>query len=155
MRQAQSPQSDPGRHAGVQHLLASRFNLLGPYNDDKTGASAARTSKVSVEKGNFGEFKVPSLRNLILTAPYGHDGSIDSVAEVVRHYSDHDPVRMPPKGRTARQTSEPEPAQSRPTCRRLESCAPSPIPGASPEDDGHSAANAAAARYALTSERCD
>jgi cytochrome c peroxidase len=85
---------DPGRHAGVRRLLESRFNLLGPSNDDATGASAAHTRQVSIEKGNFGEFKVPSLRNLILTAPYGRDGRVDTLAEVVRHYSSLDPVRL-------------------------------------------------------------
>ena len=43
-------QPDPGRDAGIRQLLESRFNLLGPYNDDKTGASAARTRQVSLEK---------------------------------------------------------------------------------------------------------
>jgi cytochrome c peroxidase len=85
---------DSGRQAGIRRLLASRFNLLGPYNDDTTGASAARTRQVALGEGNFGEFKVPSLRNLILTAPYGRDGSVETIAEVVRHYSGVDPVRL-------------------------------------------------------------
>ena len=85
---------DPGRHEGIRQLLESRFNLLGPYNDDTTGASAARTRQVSLEKGNFGEFKVPSLRNLVLTAPYGRDGRVETIAEVVRHYADLDPARL-------------------------------------------------------------
>jgi len=93
---------DPGRQAGVKQLLNSRFNLLGPYNDDKSGTSAARTRQASLEKANAGEFKVPTLRNLILTAPYGRDGSVDSLAEVVRHYADLDPVRLHAKdGRPA------------------------------------------------------
>lgn len=85
---------DPGRLEGVQRLLQSRFNLLGAYNDDASGASAARTRQVSIEKGSFGEFKVPSLRNLVLTAPYGRDGSVETIAEVVRHYADLDPARL-------------------------------------------------------------
>lgn len=85
---------DPGRHAGIRQLLESRFNLLGPSNDDATGASAAHTRQVSIEQRNFGEFKVPPLRNLILTAPYGRDGRVDTIAEVVRHYSGLDPVRL-------------------------------------------------------------
>ena len=93
-RLAPRGQPDPGRSAGIPKLLQSRFNLLGPYNDDKTGSSAARTRKASLEKADFGEFKVPSLRNLILTAPYGRDGSVDSLAEVVRHYARIDPVRL-------------------------------------------------------------
>jgi cytochrome c peroxidase len=32
-------------------------------------------------------FKVPSLRNVALTAPYMHDGSLGSLKEVVAHYS--------------------------------------------------------------------
>ena len=85
---------DPGRHAGIKQLLESRFNLLGPYNDDKTGASAARTRQASLEKAALGEVKVPSLRNLILTSPYGRDGQVDTLAEVVRHYSNVDPARL-------------------------------------------------------------
>jgi cytochrome c peroxidase len=85
---------DPGRHAGIRQLRASRFNLLGPANDDATGASAARTRQVALEEENVGEFKVPSLRNLMLTAPYGRDGSVDTIAEVVRHYSGIDPARL-------------------------------------------------------------
>src|SRR5207249_1016344 len=75
---------DPGRHAGIRQLRESRFNLLGPYNDDTTGASAAHTRQVAIGKGNVDEFKVPSLRNLILTAPYSHDGGVETIAEVMR-----------------------------------------------------------------------
>ena len=87
-------QADPGREAGIRKLAESRFNLLGRYNDDKTGASAARTREAALEKAGFGEFKVPSLRNLILTAPYGRDGGAETLAEVVRHYAVLDPVRL-------------------------------------------------------------
>jgi cytochrome c peroxidase len=75
---------DPGRDAGIRQLRESRFNLLGPYNDDTTGASAAHTRQVATARGNYGEFKVPPLRNLILTAPYGHAGDVETIAEVVR-----------------------------------------------------------------------
>ncbi len=85
---------DPGRHAGIRRLQESRFNLLGPYSDDATGASAARTRQVSLESGTAGAFKVPTLRNLILTAPYGRDGSVETLREVVQHYAGLDPVRM-------------------------------------------------------------
>jgi cytochrome c peroxidase len=94
---------DPGRHGGILQLRVSRFNLLGPYNDDTTGTSAVRTRQAAVGKGNVGEFKVPSLRNLILTAPYGRDGHVETIAEVVRHYAGLDPVRLHAKdGQLAR-----------------------------------------------------
>jgi cytochrome c peroxidase len=96
-------QPDPGRQAGIRRLMESRFNLLGPYNDDKTGTGAARAREASIEKASFGEFKVPSLRNLILTAPYGRDGSVETLFEVVRHYADLDPVSLHAKdGRPAK-----------------------------------------------------
>jgi cytochrome c peroxidase len=85
---------DPGRDAGIRQVVESRYNLMSRYNDDATGASAARTQKVALEKGHFGDFKVPSLRNLVLTEPYGRDGEADTLAQVVKHYSDVDPVRL-------------------------------------------------------------
>ncbi len=36
-----------------------------------------------------GIFKIPSLRNIALTAPYMHDGRFQSLEEVVDHYSDN------------------------------------------------------------------
>jgi cytochrome c peroxidase len=35
-----------------------------------------------------GKFKIPSLRNIALTAPYMHDGRFKTLTEVVNHYSD-------------------------------------------------------------------
>ena len=87
---------DPGRHAGIRQVRESRFNLLGPYNDDTTGASAAHIRQAAIGGGSPGEFKVPSLRNLMLTAPYGHDGGVETIAEVVRlHAKDGQPAGAP------------------------------------------------------------
>jgi len=36
-----------------------------------------------------GRFRVPTLRNIALTAPYMHDGRFASLQEVLDHYSDH------------------------------------------------------------------
>jgi cytochrome c peroxidase len=93
-RFAPGGQPDPGRPAGIRELGHSRFNLLGPYSDDPTGASALRTRQASLEAGKPGAFKVPSLRNLMLTAPYGRDGGAETIAEVVRHYAGLDPARL-------------------------------------------------------------
>ena len=79
---------DPGRHGGIRRLKENPFNLLGRYNDDAAGASATKTRHVALDHRNFGEFKVPSLRNVALTAPYMHNGSLATLAEVVRHYSE-------------------------------------------------------------------
>ena len=34
----------------------------------------------------MGRFRTPSLRNVAVTAPYMHDGSIGTLGEVVNHY---------------------------------------------------------------------
>lgn len=85
---------DPGRHGGIRKLEANAFNLLGEYNDDRSGQSAVRTRQVALEHRNFGEFKVPSLRNVARTAPYMHNGSLATLADVVRHYSELSPDRL-------------------------------------------------------------
>ncbi len=85
---------DPGRYDGIRKLQASRYNLLGPYNDDAARATAVSTRYVALEHRNYGEFKVPSLRNVARTAPYMHNGSLGTLREVVRHYSSIDLDRL-------------------------------------------------------------
>jgi cytochrome c peroxidase len=87
-------QVDAGRHGGIKRLLANRMNLLGPYSDDAGRSSAVGTRHVVLEHRNFGEFKVPSLRNLAFTAPYMHNGSLATLRDVVRHYSEISPDRL-------------------------------------------------------------
>ena len=36
---------------------------------------------------NDGAFRIPSLRNIALTAPYMHDGRFKNLSEVVEHYN--------------------------------------------------------------------
>jgi len=85
---------DPGRHAGIQKLRASRFNLLGPYNDDARRSTSIGTTHVRLEHRNFGEFRTPSLRNLALTAPYMHNGRLATLRDVLDHYSTLSPDRL-------------------------------------------------------------
>jgi cytochrome c peroxidase len=85
---------DPGRHAGIAVLRASPFNLLGPYNDNPAGAPDSATRHVELLHRNWGEFRVPSLRNVAATGPYMHNGSLATLQEVVRHYSEVDVERL-------------------------------------------------------------
>ena len=79
---------DAGRHGGIQRLKSSRFNLLGRHNDDASGSAAIKTKHVAIDHRNFGEFKVPVLRNVAQTAPYMHSGRFATLTDVVRHYSE-------------------------------------------------------------------
>jgi len=85
---------DAGRFEGVKRVRADRFNLLGPWNDDRSGVAAVKTRHVEATHASFGQFKTPSLRNLLHTAPYMHDGRYATLREVVRHYSELDMERI-------------------------------------------------------------
>ena len=85
---------DPGRQAGIEKLKQSPFNLLGRYNDDRAGASATGTKHLQAQHRNFGEFRVPGLRGVAQTAPYMHNGSLATLADVVRFYSELNEERL-------------------------------------------------------------
>ena len=80
---------DTGRQHGLQALLASRFNLLGRYNDDGSRASAALTRQASAEvAGTANFFRTPSLREAAATGPYMHDGSVENLCDAVRPHAE-------------------------------------------------------------------
>ncbi len=86
--------ADPGRFGGIRKLRKSRYTLLGGFNDDPARSTAVKTRHVRLAHSNFGEFRVPGLRNAALTAPYMHAGSLRTLADVVRHYSTLDEERL-------------------------------------------------------------
>lgn len=45
--------------------------------------------KVTGDSNDLGKFKVPTLRNIELTAPYMHDGRFETLEEVLDHYNEH------------------------------------------------------------------
>jgi cytochrome c peroxidase len=91
-------QVDSGRHGGLGRLAANPFNLLGKYNDDPSGASARRTRHVQRQHSNFGEFRVPGLRQVGRGGPYMHNGSLLTLEDVVKHYSEVSPDRLHSNG---------------------------------------------------------
>lgn len=44
-------------------------------------------SDITLRKEDIGKFKTPTLRNIEVTAPYMHDGSINTLEEVIDHYA--------------------------------------------------------------------
>lgn len=86
---------DPGRHGGLQQVMSSRFNRLGPFNDAASADPRAVTTRhLVLEPRHFGEFRVPGLRQLVHTAPYMHNGSLATIEDVVRHYSELNEERL-------------------------------------------------------------
>jgi cytochrome c peroxidase len=56
----------------------------------------ARTDLPEDPEGQRGKFKVSTLRNLTLTAPYGHNGFFATLEEIVHFYNTRDVVSWPP-----------------------------------------------------------
>ena len=65
------------------------FHNTGLYNVDGKGAYPDGNQGVKDITGriaDMGRFKAPTLRNVAVTAPYMHDGSIRTLDEVIAHY---------------------------------------------------------------------
>lgn len=80
--------SDSAVHAGTS-FLETPFHNTGLYNVDGNGAypkSNRGLFELTGRAEDMGKFRTPSLRNASLTAPYFHDGSARTLAEVVKLY---------------------------------------------------------------------
>jgi len=98
--------ADAGRSEGLQRVRESRFNLLGAYNDEPKRATLEAELRAAEPKGEANAFKVPTLRHLLLTAPYGHHGEIATLADVVKHYSERGSAALKPLKLTAGEQSD-------------------------------------------------
>jgi len=68
----------------------SAFHNTGLYNIDAQGSyppSDTGLYDITLDDKDMGRFRTPSLRNIAVTAPYMHDGSIATLAEVIDHYA--------------------------------------------------------------------
>lgn len=63
---------DRGRAGGIELLLENPFNAAGSYFDEENGAR--RPLPVAGSADEEGAFRTPTLRNVVRSAPYGHDG---------------------------------------------------------------------------------
>lgn len=66
------------------------YHNNGLYNIDGNGAYPPHNTglhEFTRRPEDMGRFKAPTLRNIALTAPYMHDGSIATLDEVIDHYA--------------------------------------------------------------------
>ena len=66
------------------------FADTGLYDVDGRGGYPANDRgliEVTRRAADMGKFRVPTLRNVALTGPYMHDGSLPSLEEVIDHYA--------------------------------------------------------------------
>ncbi|MDH4125267.1 MAG: di-heme enzyme [Gammaproteobacteria bacterium] len=65
------------------------FHNTGLYNLDGSGAYPTENTglyDMTGERRDMGRFRAPTLRNIELTAPYMHDGSVATLEDVIAHY---------------------------------------------------------------------
>ena len=87
-------------HSGVMFTNAARwvgspttdpeFFNTGLYNVAGNGAYPAPNTGLEAITGiasDMGKFKVPSLRNIEVTFPYMHDGTVATLSDVIDHYA--------------------------------------------------------------------
>lgn len=80
------------------------FHNTGLYNIDGKGSypeknhGFANSAQLEEHPEYMGQFRVPSLRFVGLTAPYGHDGSLKSLEDVIDHYAAGGRASLGPNG---------------------------------------------------------
>jgi cytochrome c peroxidase len=77
------------KHAG-QQLDLRPFHNVGLYNENGIGAYPVEDQGLiehSFNQNDMGKFRAPTLRNVAVTAPYMHDGSVTSLVEVIDFYA--------------------------------------------------------------------
>ena len=80
--------TDTGYLAGFEVLRNNIFNLQGAFADPGPGVPGALPAAPS----QAGQFRTPPLRNVTRTAPYGHDGALASLVDVLSvHATDVSP----------------------------------------------------------------
>jgi cytochrome c peroxidase len=80
-------QADVPKLAG--NFLAADMTLSEVDVEVLTDAKTSELGRFAISHGfdDLGSFKTPTLRNVAVTAPYMHDGSIETLKDVVIHYN--------------------------------------------------------------------
>lgn len=81
--------SDSVAHEGTT-ITEVMFHNTGLYNIGGTGAyptGNAGIFEITGTSTDMGRFRAPTLRNIAVTAPYMHDGSVDSLEAALDHYA--------------------------------------------------------------------
>lgn len=94
--------TDNQKHARTP-FAETGFHNTGLYNEDGKGSYPAKSPGIVEFTGvpaDAGRFRTPSLRNVAVTAPYMHDGSIATLTDVLtRHYAQAGRSSQTPAGR--------------------------------------------------------
>jgi cytochrome c peroxidase len=72
------------REGEVEFHNTGLYNLAGALSYPSTNTGIYEVTR---RPDDVGKFKAPTLRNIAMTAPYMHDGSIATLPEVIAHYA--------------------------------------------------------------------
>jgi cytochrome c peroxidase len=78
----QDHDADTGRADGLARLAASEFQTSSKWSD-----APAMGKTYALSTAATGAFKTPTLRGVATSAPYGHGGTLGTLADVAAHYS--------------------------------------------------------------------
>jgi len=79
---------DEGRAEGLAFLEANPFNARGPYFDEIEGQAPPEPTHTDEP---MNAFRTPSLRDVALTGPYGHNGYYQTLEDLL---ADHGPNKL-------------------------------------------------------------
>jgi cytochrome c peroxidase len=82
---------DTGRAAAIAILDANPFNAQGPYYD--RGGAPAPPPPAAATVADANAFRTPSLRNVAITGPYGHNGYYATLRDLL---ATHGPTKLTP-----------------------------------------------------------
>jgi cytochrome c peroxidase len=69
------------------HNISTPFSSNFGFHNNGHRSSDEGLKRITGNPEDIGKFRTPSLRNLIYTAPYMHDGRLKTLEEVVEHYN--------------------------------------------------------------------
>jgi cytochrome c peroxidase len=81
-----SPYADPsetGRSANQAFICGSKFNVNGPYSDDRNTGRLSGFCNATIPEG---QWRTKGLRQVAETGPYMRDGQMATLAEVIEFY---------------------------------------------------------------------
>lgn len=72
------------------------YQVPAPYNTCGRDTMDMGLGAFLEDSAEYGKFRVPTLRNIALTAPYGHNGYFKTLEEIVHFYNVRDVEAFPP-----------------------------------------------------------
>ena len=85
---------DSGRAVGVVKALAAEFSCTSRYSNASRGECSELRFAVTDGAELVRAYKPPSLRNVVDRGPYMHAGQLNTLDDVIEHYSSAPPAEL-------------------------------------------------------------